>query len=141
MQRFQLTRPHEWHRVGDVVVTATIGGHIDDQLWDSFLQFIDTNDTRILFCLTNNDVSTITSIQRKKAADVLSRRAFAAVVLTDSRVIRGVLTAMSWLGAQFRPYRWTQIEDAARIVVADPAEQRQLVDLANEFHSEMVEKH
>lgn len=140
MQRLQLTRPHEWHRVGDIVVTATIGGVIDDELWDSFLRFIDADGVRVLFCLTSNDVAGITAIQRKKAAEVMSRRAFSAVVLTDSRVIRGVLTAMSWLGAQFQPFRWNQIDEAARQVIDSPALHAQLVEMATQFHKEMVEK-
>lgn len=129
----QINATHTWMRVDDVLVGMTIEGEIDDAVWDKFLSDLDRDDVRVILQLTAPNSAGLSALQRKKAADIMKKKSMPAIVVTDSRMVRGILTAVSWLGAQVLGFSWSALEDAVKHTSSDVKTQSKLVTIARDF--------
>lgn len=123
----------EWELVGDVMVVMTRPGPIPQPRWDNYISDIVENDVRLVFALVAGSI-TVNATQRKSAADVLKQKNSSAVVLTDSRVARGILTAISWLGANVKAIPWSDIDRAVEETSSPAPVSKRLKQLAEKFH-------
>ncbi|NVB37653.1 hypothetical protein G6O69_07400 [Pseudenhygromyxa sp. WMMC2535] len=138
MSQIEMKHPHEWRLIGEVMVTFTIEGELSDQLYvDQFLGDLKKSQAEVIFSLATGSNS-ITASQRKAAADVMKSKNLKAIILTDSRVTRGVLTAVAWLGGNVVGFPWDQIDRAVAATGASPQVQEQIVAYANEFKNKWV---
>jgi hypothetical protein len=55
----------------------------------------------------------MSSTQRRQAAQLAEELSLRTVVVTDDRIGRGIVTAVSWLGADIRAASWASIGDAS----------------------------
>lgn len=134
MAGLKMKEPHEWHLVGDVMVTFTVAGDISDRLWDRFLADLNNNEVRVIFsCAENGNIS---SMQRKLTSEALQAKNIYAVVVTNSRITRGMLTAISWLGANMNGYSWENLEGAIKDA-KNPSVENEIRTLAKSFR-EMI---
>ncbi|MEM9456989.1 MAG: hypothetical protein AAGF11_22620 [Myxococcota bacterium] len=109
------TDGYKWYVIGDIVVTRQMPGYsIADSLWDDFLSTLKNNELRHCFSLTIGSAP-VKPTQRKSAAEVLSENDIPATVLTDNRLTRGILTAVSWLGANVRSFSWDELDTAMEV--------------------------
>ncbi|NJK32665.1 MAG: hypothetical protein HC927_09785 [Deltaproteobacteria bacterium] len=125
--------PHAWQRVGDIVVSFTASGAIDDEVWLQFVSALGEDGVRMAFAVTVDEAFGISATQRKSAAEVMQARNLSAVAVTNSRVLRGVLTAVSWLGAKVKAYPWDALDAAVDATGATPEQKDQLRQLALGF--------
>lgn len=70
----------------------------------------------------------VTSVQRAAGAELVREKGISVVVVTDERIMRGVVTALSWLGANIKSYSWTTLEDAVRHLGVNSSQEREIVD-------------
>jgi hypothetical protein len=72
----------------------------------------------------------LTLSQRSRAADISKKLGIRTAVVTDSRVGRGVVTAVSWLGADIKAFSWNHTSDAGLFLRLEEAdEQKELNDV------------
>ena len=118
MTKLPLTSPFEWYVVGNVVVTAAPlpSASIDEEVYRGLCNAIDQDGMKLVFSLTVPDAASPSATQRKAAADAMKKRQVKAVVITESRLIRGVLTAVGWLGASVGGFSWSELEKALLLV-------------------------
>lgn len=127
--------PHSWEFIEDVVVSMTVeGSEITDELWSAFFSEVKASNVRVMMALVVGNVS-ISSQQRKLAADVMNSKKLGAIVITDSRITRGVLTALSWLGSDVQGFRWSDIDTAVKKVSDATSTQDRLRNICVSFHS------
>lgn len=124
-------KPHQWDRKGDVMFTRTLSGEIADEDWYKFLDEL-KNGIRVVFAVSHGDVAP-SATQRRDAAKILSDHKITAIVLTDSRVSRGILTAMSWFGANVVAFPWSELQRATEAASDSPDVRQQLVTSATNF--------
>lgn len=132
MAALEMKEPHEWHLCGDVMVTFTVAGEITDALWARFLSDLKANPVRVIFsCAEGGNIS---STQRKLTSDTLQERNIYAVVVTNSRLTRGMLTALAWLGANMNGFAWEQLEGAIK-AAKNPEVENEIRALAQSFRT------
>jgi hypothetical protein len=103
---------HDWVILDDVVVTITRPGESEDSVWKDFAKDVETK--KVTKCLGGALPSaSLTSVQRKIVADALKKNAVRVAAVTDDRLVRGVITAVSWLGVDIKAFDWSQVRDAA----------------------------
>jgi predicted Fe-Mo cluster-binding NifX family protein len=124
-------KPHQWDRKGDVMFTRTLSGEIADEDWYKFLEDL-KNGVRVVFAVSHGDVAP-SATQRRDAAKILSDHKITAIVLTDSRVSRGILTAMSWFGASVMAFPWTELQRAVEAASESEEVRQQLISSATNF--------
>ena len=56
----------------------------------------------------------MTSVQRKAAAEIAKDRGIFTVTITNERLTRGIVTAVSWLGMNIKAYSWDELRTGIR---------------------------
>src|SRR5690242_17139423 len=97
--------PHKWFILADVVVSFTLPGAVHDDDWMPFVNAI-RNEPVTRYLGTAIGVIDVTSVQRKLISTELSRKRIPVAAVTDERVIRGIATAVSWLGVDIKAFAW-----------------------------------
>ncbi|MCA9698781.1 MAG: hypothetical protein KC431_14750, partial [Myxococcales bacterium] len=98
-----------------------------------YIEDVAQDSVRLVLALVWGSI-TITATQRRSAADVLKRKGSRAVVLTDSRISRGVLTAVSWLGGNIQGYPWSQLEQAVEDAGGESETKVKLRDVSRKYY-------
>ena len=75
----------------------------------------------------------ISSTQRKGASDAVKSRNLPVIVLTNSRITRGVVTALNWLGANIGAYSWASLNAALKSLEVDPKVEEELRAMVEQF--------
>jgi predicted Fe-Mo cluster-binding NifX family protein len=128
------TDPHQWEIIGDIVFTRTREGVIPDETWARFLADI-KKGARIVFAVSEGDPAP-SPTQRRDAAKALTDHGVTAIVITESRISRGILTAMSWFGANVKAYSWTELDKAIEHASSSAPVQKEIRARADAFRKQ-----
>lgn len=121
-----------WECVGDVVVSLALPGEVDDAAWSGFPNDVKTKKARAILAFAAGKNS-LTATQRKVAADVLKAQQVLGIVITDSALTRGLVTAVSWLGANAKAFSWGDLEAALRLLQMPKETERRVRDIIADF--------
>jgi hypothetical protein len=119
-----------WVILDNLMISVVTTGTMGDELWERFLRDLSTKPVTKYLAATLGR-SEATSVQRKNVADISRAKGIRTAVVTDDGVVRGFVTAVSWLGANMRAFPWANANDALTYLeVTGPAAQRALAELA-----------
>jgi hypothetical protein len=134
MQPAKLT----WKVVSRVLVAHATEGPVDNGLYNRFVEDMRTQDIKAYLAGTTGSAE-LTSVQRKAASEVLKDRGIRTFIVTDSRIVRGIVTAASWLGVNAQSFSWNEIDSAVAaigdILNLDPAERQSVLRTVNELRA------
>ncbi len=99
---------HTWAVIGDVIVSLTTAGAVSDLQWKAWLKELETSGVRKCIGATLG-ATELTSVQRKLASETTRDRKVKVAAITDEALVRGIVTAASWLGAPIRAYSWSDM--------------------------------
>ena len=109
----------KWFKDGDVMVGVNTPGNISDEVWSKFLADLSADDYSC-YIGCSLGILEVSAPQRKQAANALRHNKVALAVITDDVLVRGVVTAVSWLGANVKSFAWKDIDHALeRLEVMD----------------------
>lgn len=117
--------PCDWRILDKVVICRASPGSISDHLWGSFMDEVRQSSAKTFFAMVVGDVS-ISSSQRRLVAQVMERNRMSAIAVTDSRIVRGMMTAISWLGPKLFSYSWRDFDQALRHLNPSPHVEREI---------------
>ncbi len=98
-----------WKQFGDLVVIVTTEGPVSDDDLEATNHLHRTNQVTKGIAVALGNPSMTASQRKKTSADMGNHRAY---VVTRSAVVRGVVTAMNWLGNPMRSCAPERIEEA-----------------------------
>ena len=99
----------KWVKTGDLMIAVNTAGNISDELWARFMEDFGADGHRA-YLGGSLGILEVSSAQRKSAAKAMRERGFAVSILTDDVLVRGIVTAVSWLGANAKSYPWSQLD-------------------------------
>lgn len=102
---------HQHRVVGDVLVSFATDGRVPDENMDAMLEDLRSKPIT-KFLGTDTGGVEVTSVQRASGAEIVREKGIFVVIVTDDRLMRGVATALSWLGANIKSYSWAKLDDA-----------------------------
>jgi hypothetical protein len=109
----------KWVKQGDVMVAVNTAGNLGDELWARFMEDLSALDYKCHIGASMG-ILELSAAQRKQAATALRGNGVQVVVITDDVLVRGVVTAVSWLGANVKSFAWKDTDRAfARLGVLD----------------------
>jgi hypothetical protein len=124
------TSTMKWVVVDDLLVVCASAGEAPKEVWDNYVEAL--KDKRVT-CHIAASVGAleVSSLQRKAANEVLKVRGIPMTVLTDSGLVRGLVTAASWLGLNISAFEWGDMRSALRqLKVNKVTEDRAVIALA-----------
>lgn len=126
----------KWVKSGEVMLNVTSAGQVNDELWASFVAELGAHDYRY-YIGASLGVLEVNALQRKEAAAALRGNGVAVAIITDDVLVRGVVTAVSWLGANVKSFAWKDFDRAlVRLGVSERKDE--LVPLLERLRSEVV---
>lgn len=121
---------HQWKHVGGVVAAFTSEGVMPDDAWEAMIRDLATLPIRGYLGCSEGAVH-VSSMQRKMGVDTMSTRNLPTAIVSESRVVIGLVTAASWLGAKIKPFSWKELQAAAKYLGASATEQVEIVAAIN----------
>lgn len=101
----------KWIKDGDVMIAVNTAGKISDETWSAFMEEFGASDYRC-YIGASVGILEVSSVQRKQAAEAIRTNKVSVAIITDDILVRGVVTAVSWLGANARSFAWKDIDRA-----------------------------
>lgn len=109
--------------IQNLLITVNTAGTPAEEDWNNYLTVLRTQPiTKYLGASIGNvDVS---SVRRKQSSELLKANGVRTAVVTDDTVVRGLVTAMSWLGTNMNAFSWGDMKSALKYldVAGDMAE-------------------
>lgn len=127
--------------IDDLLVSVSRAGSEDKGVLNAkdmayFLELLRTAPiTTYLACFHGSFNSS--SVQRKEGADIVKSRNLSVAVVTDDRLVRGVVTALSWLGAKVSAFSWADVATAVEHVGGEGERASRILGTINKFRWEL----
>ncbi len=115
----------KWNIEDDVMVVVTGEGVMPADRWADHMRDMANEPLTKVLGLSLGNV-TLTSIQRKQASDIAKERKLFSVIVSDSAMTRGIITAVSWLGANIRAFPYTELDAAIKALKLSPEVERRV---------------
>lgn len=119
---------------GVMVVVAGEGVMPPDKWAEHMRDLADEPVTRVLGL--NIGTIQLTSVQRKQASDIAKQRGLFSIIVSDSAMTRGIITAVSWLGANIRAFPWSDFDGAMKALRLSPEQERRVAARATELRQQ-----
>lgn len=115
-----------WTQVGSIFVSYATAGTWTDE---SFARWQHETSTAAIdrYIAGIDGLLEMTARQRRIGAEIGIRRGIKTSIVCDNPVFRGVVTALSWLGADVTPFAWADVDSGARWLTASAEEQAAVV--------------
>ena len=101
----------KWVKDGDVMIGVNTPGKFNDDVWSEFLADFSVPDYKVYIGCTLG-ILEVSSKQRKASAVALRQNGASVIVITDEVLVRGVVTAVSWLGVKVKSFAWSDFDRA-----------------------------
>lgn len=101
----------KWAKQGQWMLGVNTPGDIGDEVWSAFMDELGADDYRA-YIGCSIGVLEVSSAQRKEAAIALRHNKVRVAVITDDVLVRGVVTAAGWLGANVKSFAWRDLDRA-----------------------------
>jgi hypothetical protein len=111
-----------WADVERVMVGCSGGASapMDDVQWKAFAKDLQTKHVSKFLQGVVGSVE-VSTVQRNLVVDILKARKIQTVVITDERLVRGMITAASWAGADIKGFSWADVQKAVQAVTESSA--------------------
>ena len=129
----------KWTELGNLMVGYSTEGQIPDDVWRRFIHDLKTKSfTKYLGASVG--YLEVTSIQRKQVAEALKGKSVSLAVVTDEKLVRGIVTAASWLGINVKSFSWAEMNDAFNYLGVPSYLQGRATDAIEELRRECEEE-
>ncbi len=104
---------HKWTFISEVMVCFTTEGQIPDEVWVTYIKDLSSKPVKKYLGAVIGALEA-TSVQRKEASEIILAKNIPVTIITDERVVRGIATAISWLGVEVKAFSWAEKQEAIR---------------------------
>jgi hypothetical protein len=117
----------KWSIVGDVCVSCVTEGRIAEDAWRAHLEALAAPAITMALTSALGPID-VDGTHRKQVADLVAHKGMRTVMVTDERMVRGLATAISWLGVDIKAYSWVDVRDAIAHLKSSRPEQERLLE-------------
>lgn len=111
---------HKWVIIDDLMISLTTPGRDADSVWADCAKDLSTRPITRYLAMGMGELD-VTSVQRKMVSDACIKRGIEVAVLTDEQIVRGLVTAVSWLGVKIKAFPFSKADEAlAHLKVPKP---------------------
>lgn len=111
---------HNWMFLDSLLISVSTSGLIPSDAWTAFIDSVGKSEATTGYVATTTGSIETTSLQRKEVFELVKVKKIRVAVVTDDRMVRGIVTAASWVGVDVNAYAWGDLRDAIRSLGARP---------------------
>jgi hypothetical protein len=128
---------YKWTTVGKLFITVATSGNIERATWRQFIDDMRASEATA-YLSVGMGTPQVDSVQRKEAAELLKERNIAVAVVTDDKVVRGVVTAVSWLGVNIKSFPISKIRQALEHLNVPESDFSRITASVDEISNSMI---
>jgi hypothetical protein len=123
----------KWTLVGNVMVSLSTGnGVIEQEIWDDYIRSLKSMSfDKYLTALIGQPENS--SIRRQQAVEIMKKKKVSVAMVTDDKIVRGLATAASWLGADVKAFSWVQMREATRHLSLSASIEERVIETVMNF--------
>lgn len=125
----------KWTVEDEVMVVVSGEGVMPADKWAEHMRDL-ANDPITKVLGLNLGTVQLTSVQRKQASDIAKERGLSSIIVSDSAMTRGIITAVSWLGANIRAFPWADFDGAIKALRLSSDGERRVAARATELRQQ-----
>lgn len=111
---------HKWMFLDNILISVSTSGLIPDDVWGAFIDAVKKSKSTTRYLATTIGSIETTSLQRREVFDLAKSKGFRVAVVTDEKMVRGIVTAASWVGVDAKAFTWESLREAIRSLDAPP---------------------
>jgi hypothetical protein len=117
----------EFVHVDDVLVLCWSAGAVTSEDWAHCMK---GHRHKPISLAVNGCLGTVelTSLQRKEGGAYIKEHRIKSLVITDDRIVRGLATAVSWVGADVSAFAWDDLPAAMKHVEIDQGKGAEVIN-------------
>lgn len=120
-----------WQRDGDLVYSFATPGRLEDNDWIVLINEIKNNPvTKYLGATRETEVSTV---QRTLMRETFKTKRVKAAAVSGSALVRGIVTAVSWFGADIKSFTWADVRKALKYLQVTPEQEERACNTLTEW--------
>lgn len=122
----------EWVILGDLAISCTSRGDMPNERWSEYLDDLRAKRvTRVLGAAVGS--LSLTSAQRKQASEIMEELHITSAGVTDESIVRGFVTALSWVGVNIKAFSWAELRQAISYLKVPSALAERAFQVAHEL--------
>lgn len=121
----------EWVILDDLAVMCASRGDVPNERWLEYMEALRTCRVTRILASTVGPVN-LTSLQRKQASEIADQLQITSAVVTDEQIVRGFMTALSWVGVKIKGFSWEDLDQAIQYLQVPSALVDRVVQTAKE---------
>lgn len=118
------------------MINVNTAGTMGDAAWQAFITELGARDYG-RYMGVSLGVLEITAAQRRQAAAALRGNGVTVAIVTDDVLVRGIVTAVSWLGADVKSFPCAEMRDAVAWLGLG-AQERELLETVAQLEAECL---
>jgi hypothetical protein len=122
----------EWVILGDLAVSCTSRGDMPNERWNEYLKELRAYRVSKVLGTAVGSLS-LTSAQRKQASEVMEELNITSAGVTDESIVRGFVTALSWVGVNIKAFSWAELRQAIAYLQVPPSVAERAFQAAHEL--------
>ncbi|HEX2572824.1 MAG TPA: hypothetical protein VH877_24955 [Polyangia bacterium] len=113
-----------WKVIDDILIACSTAGEVPQELWKDLIADVRKHRVTKVIGLSLGQ-SSISSSQRKEVSELARLQGIRLVNITDDKLVRGIMTALSWLGVNVIAFPMSQLrEGIASLKLPLPLQER-----------------
>jgi hypothetical protein len=127
----------EWVIIDDLVVDISTAGKLPPARWEEFRRVVERSPVRKILA-TAIGTTEMDSVTRKSASDLAQKKGLKVAAVTDDRLVRGLVTAVSWLGTNVKAFSWEELDKAIVHLDVPYSMQKLVADTAQDLKAKAL---
>jgi len=119
------------------VAGTTDGGVLGNEDIDRLMASLRSEKVRIYMAGFIGSAGS-TAVQRKEGAELIRSRSIPVAVVTDDRIVRGFVTAVSWIGANVSAFSWSKSNNALAFLAVAEERRASITQAFNRMRDQLV---
>lgn len=125
---------YQWEIVDRICVLRARAGEFEESDFQRWLHEVQDSNVQAILAVAKG-VATVNATQRKATAEMIKKKNIRTYVVTDSALTRGIVTAVSWLGAQISSHSWKNLDEVLSQLDRPPEVTSRIKRLVESFRS------
>lgn len=122
-----------WTVVGDLLVSFHLPGPIPSGDWDDYCDTVASPEVLKVLATSIGAIEVDTGQRKQINLALRTTPQASAAIVTDEAIVRGLMTAIAWLGrVDLKAFPWHKVADAYRHLAPTGIDEKQALDLVDE---------
>jgi hypothetical protein len=127
----------EWVFIDNLLISFTSTGTVAAEDWERLIKETRAKSVSRWLALSVG-ATEMDSIKRKAGTDLIREKNIKVASITDDRLVRGLITAVGWLGAKVKAFSWAEVDAGIKYLDVPPERENLVRESVNKLRAKSL---